>query len=115
MNADGGTFHVQTLGGDIRVSNAGQVWCDYGEALGQRRNDRLPHQRGLGIAVQQDQWCTVAFGHVMHLDAIDLCSARGDDFVCSLSVNFEEDAVRKSGPNTARPRRKFKARFMKSS
>src|SRR5204863_10163532 len=42
MNADGCTLHVQTMGGDIRVSDAGSVWCDYGEALGQHGNNRLP-------------------------------------------------------------------------
>src|ERR1700676_3262762 len=37
MNTDGGILHVQTVGGDVRVSYPGQVWCDYGKPLGQNR------------------------------------------------------------------------------
>ena len=72
MDADGGALHIQTAGGDVRVSDAGQVWRDYGEALGQNGNDRFPHQRGFRVAMQQDERCTLASGQVMQLDAIDL-------------------------------------------
>src|SRR5487761_408085 len=97
MNADGGALHVQTVGRNVRVSDAGQVWCDYGEALRQDGNDLLPHPRGLRIAVQQYERCTLASGHVMQFDAINLRSARDDRFFCSLSVNLrgERDGEKK--------------------
>src|SRR3979411_2807900 len=87
MNADGGTLHVQTVGGNVRVSDAGKVWRNYGEPIGQSWNNRFPHQRGLGIAVQQDERCTVAGGHVMQLDAINLGSVGSNGLVCGLSVS----------------------------
>ncbi len=33
MNTDGSTLHIQTVRGNVRVSDAGQVWRDHGEAL----------------------------------------------------------------------------------
>ncbi len=87
MNADRGILHVQTVGRNVGVSDAGQIWSDYGESFGQHGDDRLPHERGLRIAMQQNDRRTVASGHVMELGAIDLSAARDDCFVCDLSVS----------------------------
>ena len=35
MNADGGALHVEAAGGNVGVSDAGKVWRDHGETLGQ--------------------------------------------------------------------------------
>ena len=74
--ADGCALHVQPASRNVGVANARQVGRDDREALRQRGNDRPPHQRGLRIAVQQDQRRTVASRHVMHLRPVDLHASR---------------------------------------
>ncbi len=96
MNADGGALHIQTVGRNIRVSDAGQIGRDYGETLGQSGNDRLPHQRGLRIAMQQDERGAVAGGHVVQLGSVNLCTARGDSFIlCNHCCLRRESSVEK--------------------
>lgn len=55
MNAYGGALDIQAVGRNIRVPGVRQIRRDYIKALGTRRNDWLPHQRVLSIAVQQDE------------------------------------------------------------
>src|SRR5579871_527713 len=81
VNTDGGILHVKTVGRDVRVSYPGQVWCDYGKPLGQNGDDRLPHQRGLGVTMQQYERCAVPGPHVVQLGALDFRCARDDGLV----------------------------------
>lgn len=81
MNADGGALQVEAVGGNVGVSDAGQVWRDHGETLGQSGDDGPPHQRRLCVAVKQYERRAVAGCQVMQFHAVDLGRARGDNFV----------------------------------
>jgi hypothetical protein len=78
MHADRGSRHVQTVRGDSRVSDAGEVRRDHHESPGQHGDDRFPHAGGLGVAGQQDERRAVAGGHALQLHPVDFSRARND-------------------------------------
>src|ERR1700686_778495 len=119
MNTDCGRLHVETVVRDRRVSDAGQVWCDYRKSLGEHWNNRPPHQRGLGVAVQQDERWAVAGRQVMQLDAVDLGRARGyglagcGSCICSRREcgGEEEWAERRQGQKDQQAQKKVQSAF----
>ena len=78
VDADGGVLHVGAVGWGVGVSDAGEVRGDDGEALGEEGNDGLPHLRGFGEAVQEDQIWAVAGCEVVQFGSIDSCGAGVD-------------------------------------
>ena len=79
MDANGGGFHVQAIRRDFRAPDSGQVWRDHGKFLRKERDDRSPHARRLGIAMQQDHRRALARSEVVKLNSFHLRRARRDD------------------------------------
>jgi len=78
VNAGGGRFHVETVGGDTRVADSGEVRCDHGEFFGKPGNERAPHAGCLRVAVEQDDGGTMARGEIVKLEAVDGSRFGGD-------------------------------------
>ncbi len=78
VNACRGRLHVQAVGGNPRIADAGKIRRNHGEPFGEHRNDRAPHSGRLGVAVQQNQWRTLAGREVVQLHAADVLRERGD-------------------------------------
>ena len=59
----------------------GRSGANHRKPLGQNGDDRTPHARCLGVAVQQDQRRTVPGRQVVQLHAADILRQRGDALV----------------------------------
>ena len=81
VHARSGARHVQAVARDIGIADARQVRRDDLEAIGEVWNERPPHQRRLGVAVQQHDRGTGAGGEVLESDAVDGCRADVDRVV----------------------------------
>src|SRR6266566_5142253 len=67
MNADGGGFHVQTIGRNGRLSDPRQIQRNHRRLFAQHRYYWRPHARRLRIAMQQDERCAMAAPRVISL------------------------------------------------
>src|SRR5258708_983363 len=83
MNSDGSVLHVQPIIWNRGVANAGQVWRNYRETLRENWDDWSPHERSLGITVQQNERGAVASSQVVQLNTTDFCVARGNTAICN--------------------------------
>ncbi len=44
VHADGGMRHIQTVGGDGGIADAGKIGCNHSESLRQQWDERFPHE-----------------------------------------------------------------------
>src|SRR6516162_6177609 len=72
MDANGCGFHVEAIFGNIGITNSRQVRRYNGEFIRKLWNQRLPHPRGLCVAMEKDYGRPVAGREVVNLDSIDL-------------------------------------------
>lgn len=78
VNDDGRALHVEPRLRDPRVADPGQIRRDHPELPGEARDERPPHSRRLGVAVQQDHDGAAAGGEVVQPHPFDLRAARLD-------------------------------------
>ena len=78
MDADGGRLHVQPIRRNVQIPDSREVGRDHCKFLSKKRNDRCPHARCLGVAVQEDNSWALTRCQIMQFDALDRRCARGD-------------------------------------
>jgi len=80
VDSDGSILHVQPVGRDRGIADSRQVGRDHCKFRSQQWDNRPPHARGLGIAVQQNHRRAVTSRQVVQFDAVYLRRSRGDRF-----------------------------------
>src|SRR5882724_2147956 len=85
MNARGGRLHVEPRRRNFRVADSEKIGRDHGKFLRQKRDDRLPHPRCLGVAVEKNDCRSVTGGQIGQFNALDDGRARSDGvFICPI-------------------------------
>src|SRR5580704_2664257 len=98
MNPNSGCLHVGAVFRDIGIADAGQVGGDDSEFVLKFVNQRVPHSRGLCIAVQEDYGRTLPRCEVVNPFSVDLYSARLCSFVRFWTVVHFHCSPEKMGP-----------------